>query len=71
MIKVSERELMVWKQTATGAPNKAIARTLNISEETVKVHIRSLTLKLNVCNRTKLAIKYFQANPGFVDSVVV
>jgi DNA-binding NarL/FixJ family response regulator len=39
-----------------GLQNKIIAFRLKISESTVKVHLRNLCMKLNVSNRTALAV---------------
>jgi two-component system nitrate/nitrite response regulator NarL len=42
--------------TNRGASNKMIAKTLNISESTVKLHIGTILKKFGVRNRTQLAI---------------
>jgi DNA-binding NarL/FixJ family response regulator len=39
-----------------GLSNKEIARTLNISEKTIKAHIKSIFEKLNVANRTQAVL---------------
>jgi DNA-binding NarL/FixJ family response regulator len=39
-----------------GLSNKAIGRQLNISEATVKVHVRRIIRKFGVANRTQLAV---------------
>jgi two-component system nitrate/nitrite response regulator NarL len=44
-----------------GASNKAIARALNISDATVKVHLKAVLRRLNVSNRTMAAI-WFHRN---------
>lgn len=48
---LTERELDVLHELAQGLSNKQIASVLNISEQTVKVHIRNLLRKLNVRSR--------------------
>ena len=53
---LSERELDIVQLLANGMPNKVIARDLEISEATVKVHLKSILKKLNVANRTQAAI---------------
>jgi two-component system nitrate/nitrite response regulator NarL len=39
-----------------GHPNKVIARTCDIAEATVKVHIKAILRKIRVENRTQAAI---------------
>ena len=39
-----------------GASNKVIAKTLNISESTVKLHVSAVLKKYGVKNRTQLAL---------------
>ncbi|WP_105258910.1 response regulator transcription factor [Pseudoalteromonas sp. T1lg88] len=48
----------VLKQMADGLSNKAIARELNISEKTVRVHASAIFKQLDVENRTQAAVKY-------------
>jgi len=50
---LSPREIDVLNQLARGAPNKAIARALGISEHTVKFHITSIFSKLHASSRTE------------------
>ena len=54
--RLSGREREVMLLTVEGLSNKEIARRLNMSESTVKVHLRSIYRKLAVNNRTKLAV---------------
>ncbi len=49
---LSPRELEVLKLVADGSPNKEIARTLYISETTVKSHLAHIFTKLEVDDRT-------------------
>jgi ATP/maltotriose-dependent transcriptional regulator MalT len=42
---------------AKGSTNKAIARELGISEETVKVHVHRVFQKSGIHTRAKLAVK--------------
>jgi two-component system nitrate/nitrite response regulator NarL len=53
---LSGRETQILECLATGMPNKLIARQLDISDATVKVHLRSLLRKLKMQNRTQAAI---------------
>jgi DNA-binding NarL/FixJ family response regulator len=53
--ELTERELEVLNQLAQGLGNKEIATALNISENTVKTHVRSILAKLGVRSRTEAA----------------
>lgn len=47
------RELEVLQLTASGKTNKEIAASLHLSEPTVKAHLKSLFVKLDVLSRTE------------------
>jgi len=49
---LTSREVQVLQLVATGNRNKEIAADLNISEETVLVHMKNIFKKLNVSDRT-------------------
>ncbi|MBV8615744.1 MAG: response regulator transcription factor [Acetobacteraceae bacterium] len=53
---ITSRESEVLTALREGQPNKIIAHGLQISEHTVKVHVRNIMKKLRVTNRTQLAI---------------
>jgi len=53
---LSDREMQVLACLLSGASNKHIANQLDISEGTVKVHLKSLLRKIHVKNRTQAAI---------------
>jgi LuxR family maltose regulon positive regulatory protein len=52
-IVLSARELEVLVELATGAPNKLIARRLQMNENTVKYHLKNIFAKLHVRHRTE------------------
>jgi DNA-binding NarL/FixJ family response regulator len=49
---LTEREVEVLRAVSSGNANKIIADRLDISEETVKAHMRSILAKLNANDRT-------------------
>ena len=51
------RELEVLRELTTGKSNPEIAKTLGISENTVKAHVRALLYKTELDSRTELAIQ--------------
>ncbi len=53
---LSEREVETLRCLIMGYPNKVIAYRLDISEATVKVHVKAILRKLGVQNRTQAAI---------------
>jgi DNA-binding CsgD family transcriptional regulator len=56
-VKLTTRQSQILNLIATrGASNKIIARTLNISESTVKLHMGTILKKYGVQNRTQLAV---------------
>lgn len=57
---LTERELEVLELIADGLVNKNIAKTLFISEKTVKNHISNIFKKINVTDRTQAAIYAFK-----------
>jgi LuxR family maltose regulon positive regulatory protein len=50
---LTAREVEVLQLLAAGAPNRAIARELVVSLDTVKRHVSNLFIKLEVANRTE------------------
>lgn len=50
---LSEREQQILQLIADGQMNKEIARSLTISTETVKWHIKNIYAKLKVSSRTQ------------------
>ncbi len=60
---LSPREKLILRCLAHGNPNKVIANELNITEGTVKVHIKAVFKKIRARNRTEAAI--WALNHGF------
>lgn len=53
---LTPREKQIIKLIAGGLPNKLIARKLNITEGTVKVHVKHLLKKLRLRSRVEVAV---------------
>ncbi|MGB4928060.1 MAG: response regulator [Giesbergeria sp.] len=58
---LSPREEEVLREIALGASNKEIARTLDIAETTVKIHVQHILRKLGLSSRVQAAV--YAANP--------
>ena len=54
--KLSQQETRILRCLMQGEPNKIIARQFEITEATVKVHIKAILRKISVRNRTQAAI---------------
>lgn len=52
---LTARELDILAMIVDGAPNKVIARALDLQEVTVKAHLRNIFRKIAVANRTEAA----------------
>jgi len=53
---LTQREIDVLGHVARGATNREIAATLNITENTVKIHLRNILDKLHLHNRIQVAV---------------
>jgi two-component system nitrate/nitrite response regulator NarL len=53
---LTERESEVLRALSRGLSNKEIAREINMSASTVKVHLKAVLRKLQVSNRTEAAV---------------
>lgn len=49
---LTEREIEVLREVAAGNANKMVAQLLNVSEETIKAHMKSILSKLGANDRT-------------------
>ncbi|MGF9764816.1 response regulator transcription factor [Microvirga sp. 0TCS3.31] len=56
MHKLSNREAEILNCLMQGEPNKVIARKLEITEATIKVHLKAIMRKIGVANRTQAAM---------------
>lgn len=63
--ELTDREIEVLKEVATGKRNRDIGETLFISEKTVKNHISNILFKLQVNDRTEAAM--LAARGGLVE----
>jgi DNA-binding NarL/FixJ family response regulator len=60
-VKLSKRETEILELLCEGLANKEIADRLNISVETVRVHLKHVYEKLHVRSRTEAAMKFRDA----------
>ncbi len=56
LAELTPREREILQHLAQGLTNKAIARALNISHETVKLHVRRVLAKLKLSSRVEAAV---------------
>jgi two-component system nitrate/nitrite response regulator NarL len=56
LASLTERELEILEHLARGESNKTIARALDISHDTVKLHVRHILAKLNLSSRVEAAV---------------
>lgn len=55
-VKLSPREKEIIVKLARGDSNKEIARELDLSESTVKIHVQGILRKLNLASRVQAAV---------------
>lgn len=60
--RLTDRQRQVLKLIAVGHPNKVIADQLDISEQTVKIHVGQIFKELRVFNRTQAVLKAQKSN---------
>ena len=56
LASLTERERQILEHLARGESNKAIARALDISHDTVKLHVRHILSKLGLSSRVESAV---------------
>ncbi|MDX1810917.1 MAG: LuxR C-terminal-related transcriptional regulator, partial [Gammaproteobacteria bacterium] len=61
---LTPRELEILQYIAEGGSNKVIARTLGITDGTVKLHVKSILRKLDVHSRVEAAVIAVENNVG-------
>jgi two-component system nitrate/nitrite response regulator NarL len=61
--KLSAREAQILTCLTKGEPNKVIARKLDITEATIKVHVKAILRKIGASNRTQAAMWASQRLP--------
>jgi two-component system nitrate/nitrite response regulator NarL len=54
--KLSPREREIIVMVAHGSSNKEIARVLNLSESTIKIHVQGILRKLHIAKRVQAAV---------------
>ncbi|MBD2750496.1 response regulator transcription factor [Microvirga sp. BT688] len=54
--KLSKREAEILRCLMRGEPNKVIAKKLDVTEATIKVHVKAILRKIGVANRTQAAM---------------
>ena len=59
---LTSREMEVLVLVASGASNKEIAKKLDVSEPTIKAHLRNILSKLHMKNRSQAAVYASQRN---------
>ena len=64
LVSLTERESEILRHLARGESNKTIARELNISHDTVKLHVRHILSKLNLTSRVEAAIFAIEHRAG-------
>jgi DNA-binding NarL/FixJ family response regulator len=62
--ELTRRQCDVLSLIAEGKANKLIAEALNMSESTVKAHVKQIIRRLNVANRTQAALLATRSHSG-------
>jgi two-component system, NarL family, nitrate/nitrite response regulator NarL len=56
ILKLSKREVEILRCIMRGETNKVIARKLEVTEATIKVHVKAILRKIGLANRTQAAM---------------
>ena len=64
LASLTERERQILDHLARGESNKTIARALDISHDTVKLHVRHILAKLNLSSRVEAAVFAVESRVG-------
>jgi two-component system nitrate/nitrite response regulator NarL len=64
--QLTAREREILEYLAQGLSNKAIARALDISHDTVKLHVRHILAKLNLTSRVEAAVYAVERKAGLI-----
>jgi DNA-binding NarL/FixJ family response regulator len=59
-VRLTQRQLSILQLAASGAPNKTIARNLDITERTVKFHLAAAFVRLGTKKRTEAVTRAVQ-----------
>jgi NarL family two-component system response regulator LiaR len=65
---LTEREMEVLRELASGKSNKEIAAALVIAEKTVRTHVSNILAKLGVASRTQAALHAVRSGLVSLDS---
>jgi two-component system nitrate/nitrite response regulator NarL len=66
-VKLTPRETEIIIMLAAGESNKSIARTLDLAESTVKIHVQGILRKLKITSRVQAAV--YAAEHGLLPDV--
>jgi two-component system nitrate/nitrite response regulator NarL len=66
LASLTEREREILEHLSRGESNKTIARALDISHDTVKLHVRHILAKLNLSSRVEAAVFAVEARAAGV-----
>ncbi|WP_291518454.1 response regulator transcription factor [Acidovorax sp.] len=67
--KLTVREREIVQCLAKGESNKEIARSLDVAESTVKIHVQNILKKLNLNSRVQVAVYAVEHGMGSAESV--